>query len=185
MIFQIGYSGTYGGGGFFANIIYFMQNYGILDVLLPFALIFGIIYAVLQKWGPFKEDSKYKKTNILIAGSISILAIVPHIIGGAFDIVAVINRALPEVGLLLLAIVLLLIVTGIAGKPTVPGKESWISNIAPWIAMIFLVLIFWRAIFPGMAFTNWLWWLDTGVTDLVIALVVMGLIIWLIVGRDE
>lgn len=176
MLFQIGYYG----GGFFENVIYTMQQYGVIDVLLPFALIFGIIYAVLDKWGPFK-GAENKKINALIGISIALLAIVPHVTGQGPDIVAMLNQALPEIGLLVVAIVLLMVVTGLAGKP---DKPNWINSAAPWIALGLLLIIFLRALFPQYMWGQLFYWMNAPFIDFIVALLIMTVIVWLIVGKS-
>ena len=171
---------VYYGSGMFNNVINMFQQYGILDVALPFLLIFTIIYAVLDKFGPFKGEAKYKYVNVTISTAIGILSIVPHIIGGGPDIVAMMQGALPQVGLLIIAIILLLVIMGVSGKGTeLKGLSSW----AAWVPLAILALIFANAIFPAympswMNILN----LNSEFIPFIVALAVMGLIIYFVVG---
>ncbi|MBI4144953.1 hypothetical protein HY493_01995 [Candidatus Woesearchaeota archaeon] len=163
----------------FANAFSFLDQFGITDILLPFVLIFTIVYAVLAKIKLFGEESK--KYNLIIALGISLLAIIPHATGRyqEFDIVNVINASLPQVALILIAIVVLMVLIGLVGGGA-PGTSSIILGIAGLIGVILLIIVFWRALFPYST-PSWLSFLDDPSTQaLLIILVVFGLIVWFV-----
>jgi len=174
---------AYYGGGMFNNVINTFQQYGILDVALPFLLIFTIIYAVLDKFGPFKDGGKYKYVNVTIATSIGILSIVPHIIGGGPDIVTMMQGALPQVGLLIIAIIFLFIITGLSGKGT---DFSQLSSWAARVPLAILGLIFANALFPAYM-PQWMHILNlnSDFIPFIVAIAVMGLIIYFVVGESK
>jgi len=45
-------------GGAFTNVFYDLQQWGIFDILIPFILIFTILYAILSKINVFGEKQK-------------------------------------------------------------------------------------------------------------------------------
>ncbi|MBI2656230.1 hypothetical protein HYX03_00645 [Candidatus Woesearchaeota archaeon] len=126
-----------------------LENWGLTDVMLPFLLIFVIIYAVLQKTRILGETKK--NLNVVVALVVGLLVVIPHITGRFppnADPVLIMNDALPQVSLVLVAIVFLLIMIGVFGQDyvflgvTMPG----------WITLISFMIIL--LIFGGSAG----WW---------------------------
>ena len=126
-----------------------LDRWGLTDVLLPFLLIFVIFFAVLQKTKILGEGKK--NLNVVVALVVGLLVVVPHVTNRFppdADPVIIINESLPQVSLVLVAIVFLLILIGVFGQDmvmlgvTMPG----------WITFISLGIIIW--IFGGAAG----WW---------------------------
>ncbi|MEM4366362.1 MAG: hypothetical protein QXN46_02080 [Candidatus Woesearchaeota archaeon] len=176
MIFRLQF-GPYGIG--FRDLFYRLQVLGVFDVLIPFVLIFTILYAVLQKVGVFKE----KKFNILISLAIALLVVVPHVVGGypaGFDVVEIINRSLPQIGCLLIAFVLFLIMVGLVWKPQKGTELVFQGALVPIIVALILFFIFSSAIYQ-QAIPNWLWWiLDPTLQMFVVILLIFGLVVWFV-----
>lgn len=165
-----------------------LENWGLTDVMLPFLLIFVIIYAILQKTRILGESKK--NLNVIIAIVVGLLVVIPHVTGRFpvnADPVIIINDALPQVSIVLVAVVFLLILIGVFGQEyvflgvTMPG----------WITLASLVIIV--LIFGGSAG----WW-DSGFgttlenffgtegVAIFIMLVVFGLIIaWITSDSKE
>ncbi|MBW3004365.1 hypothetical protein KY310_00850 [Candidatus Woesearchaeota archaeon] len=159
------------GGGMFQDTFYYLQQWGILDVLVPFVLIFTILYAVLQKINLFGDEGK--RFNALIALAITLTAIVPHILGTyppGMDVIAIMNASLPETVLLIVAVVLLMVMMGLLYGEW-PG-ETPLAGIAAIIAALILVGIFLSNIIeiPILSY------LSPEIQTLIIVLVVFGLI---------
>lgn len=109
-----------------------LEKLGLVDAVLPFILIFAIVFTVTTRTKVLGEQ---RNVHMLVALVISLLVIVPHVLGtyppGA-DVVNIINTALPNVSLLIVIIVAVLILLGIfapAGSQGVPlgGLFSFIS----------------------------------------------------------
>ncbi|MBW3001945.1 hypothetical protein KY338_02155 [Candidatus Woesearchaeota archaeon] len=157
------------GGGMFQDTFYYLQQWGILDVLVPFVLIFTIIFAVLQKISLFGE----KRYNAVIALAITLTAIVPHILGTyppGMDVIAIMNASLPETVLLIVAVVLLMVMLGLIWGEW--PEYSTISGIAAIIAGLILVGIF----VSNLVEIPILSWISPEVQTLIIVLIVFGLI---------
>ena len=131
--------------GFFRSL----ENWGLTDVMLPFLLIFVIVYAVLQKTKILGETKK--NLNVVVAVVFALLVVIPHVTGrfpANADPVLIINEALPQVSIVLVAVIFLLILIGVFGQDyvflgvTMPG----------WITLVSLVVII--LIFGGAAG----WW---------------------------
>ena len=124
--------------GFFRTL----ENWGLTDVMLPFLLIFVIIYAILQKTHILGEGKK--NLNVVVAVVVALLVVIPHVTGrfpSNADPVVIINEALPQVSIVLVAVVFLLILIGVFGQDyvflgvTMPG---WITL----VSLIVIILIF-------------------------------------------
>ncbi|MGM5479939.1 MAG: hypothetical protein ACQESC_00595 [Nanobdellota archaeon] len=165
------------------NLIQTMQGYGIFDVILPFILIFTIVFAVLEKIKLLsKEDGRNRKYSSMIALVMSMSVIVQHVLGygsrffGGESVVTIINNALPQVSLLLVAIVMMLLTIGLwTGKRAdgSKGAGAWFTLIsAALVVIIFVASIGWW---------NAPYWLtgllNSQVIALVIAILIFGLII--------
>lgn len=159
------------GGGMFQDTFYYLQQWGVLDVLVPFVLIFTIIFAVLQKIKLFGEGGK--RFNAIIAVAITLTAIVPHVLGTyppGMDVIAIMNAALPETVLLIVAVVLLMVMLGLMWGEW--PEYSAVSGIAAIIGGLILVGIF----VSNIVDIPILSWISPEVQTLVIVLVVFGLI---------
>jgi hypothetical protein len=168
------------GGGVFSGLVTYLDNFGITDIIIPFVLIFTILFAVLQRIKLFGDQSK--KYNVVIALAIALLSIFPHVTGRYqdFDIVNVINSSLPQIGLILIALVLLMVLVGLVSGKEQSGSSSLILGLAGILGVVLLVVVFWRALFPYSTPT-WLSFLDDpSIQALIIILVVFGLIVWFV-----
>ena len=92
----------------FRGAIEFFQRLGIYDVVLPFLLVFTIVFAILEKTRVLGtediEGKKYTKKNLNAIVSF----VVAFLVVASTRLVAVINTALANIVLLLLLSVLTL-----------------------------------------------------------------------------
>jgi hypothetical protein len=163
-----------------------LQRWGLVDVLLPFLLIFAIVFAVLEKSKLLGEERRNMNTAIALV--FGLIIVIPHITGdlpAGYDPVLVINAALPSVGLVVVAIVALLILIGVFGHDKVhlgmamPGWVMFFSVVA--IIVIFGSTAGWFA----QGFDGWL--SNTFGSDalaIFIMIVVFGVIIAFITGGE-
>ncbi len=167
-------------GGTFSGISSLFQQYGLLDVLLPFLLVFTIIFAVLQK---SKILGEKKQFNVIIALVVAITFIAPHISGGyptGYDPVLIVNQALPGISLVAVAVIMLLLLLGIFGAGFLEGAIPLIAI----AAVAFVVWIFGSAAgFWTNPTTSFYWWTPE-LTQLLIVIAVFGLIVWWITKED-
>ncbi|USN45149.1 MAG: hypothetical protein H6502_03760 [Candidatus Woesearchaeota archaeon] len=170
-----------------------LDDIGLSDVLLPFVLVFTIVFAILQKTkilgDPKNSDQNKAKRvrgfNAMISFALALGVIIPHVTGGypnGMDVVDIMNKALPNVSVVIVAVIMLLIMLNVLGT----GKFAFISKtFIPWVALIAVVYIFLTAanvvILPG-----WLSFLrDRNTQSLLIMVLVFGLIYKFIVGSNE
>ena len=118
-----------------------MQQAGVVSVLLPFALIFAIIFGILQKIQIFGKDSK--KFNVIISIVLGLIPVVQHVLypGSRFDVITPINKSIPSVALVLVAIVALFLILGLFGAKgsSIRGTPAGLVSIA---AIVFLIYVF-------------------------------------------
>ncbi len=86
----------------------FLKDFGFFDVVLPFLLVFTIVFAILEKTMILgHEDNKPKKNiNAMVAFSIALFVV------AASNIVAVLQQSLPMVTLVLIVIVSFMLLMG-------------------------------------------------------------------------
>ena len=104
-----------------------LEAVGFYQVLLPFILIFTIIFAVLQKVKLFGPSSK--NINVVIAILIAFFTI------RAGAVIVLINQFLPKVSAIVLVIMMLLLVLGIFGI----NGDSWTGW--PFFAAVLLSIV--------------------------------------------
>ncbi|MCF7862287.1 hypothetical protein K9M79_08685 [Candidatus Woesearchaeota archaeon] len=165
------------------------DKFGLMEALLPFLLIFVLIFAILQKTKVLGDGRK--NFNVVLAMIMGLAVVIPHVTNSyppGADIVDIINQALPQVSIVIVAIVMLLIMVGVFGHRLHFAGTS----LATWL-VIFSILVI------GYIFTNaagwwgqagewprWLDWLSNPETQaLVIVLLIFGIIVGFITSDDS
>ena len=122
--------------------------------------------------------------NVVLAFLMGLAVVIPHFSGWytTWDPVIVINQALPQVSIIIVAIVMLLLIIGVFGNEIdIAG-----TSLAGWvviIAIIAVVLIFGTAV--GWFTLPWLPFIhDPELQALIVMILVFGIIIWFIT-KDE
>jgi len=119
------------------NFFRSLESWGLIDVLLPFILVFTLVFAVLEKTMILGPDRK--NFNVVIALVLGLSVVFPHITNSypiSYDPVNIINGALPSVSILVVAIMMLLIVLGVFAHDKVllglsmPGWIGFLSIVA-------------------------------------------------------
>ena len=172
----------------FRTVLYQLESFGLSDVILPFLLIFTVVFAILQKIKPFGEDAdRQKGYNIIIALVMALSVVIPHVMGyypADADIVNIINKALPQVSIILVAVLMVILIIGLFG-----GKPEWGSSMSGWVAIaatVVILYIFGRAAGWFNYLPNWLSWLDNPDTQaMVLIIAVFGLVIWFITKEPK
>jgi len=165
------------------NIFYSLERLGIADILLPFILIFTLVFATLQKT---KILGDKKNFNVVVALSIALGVIIPHATnsyppGG--DVVEIINAALPQIALVLVAGLSVMILIGLWGV-----SPAWKGPLTGIIMLVSFAIVLW--IFLGASeLINIPRFLDDPETQaLIVVLLVFGFIVMAITsegGKDE
>ena len=172
MLFQYGFR-----AGGFRDIMYYLQQWGVIDVFVPFILIFTIIFAVFEKIKVLKQ----RRFNVAVAAGIALLVIIPHIMGTyppGQDVVEIINTSIPEAALLFIVVVMVLLMIGLIRGEEVKGGA--ISVILSIVSVGLLGLIFLSAVSPIPLLMR----IDPALQSAIVILLIFGLIVYFI-GRRE
>lgn len=166
---------------YFDYAIQELEWLGLTDVILPFLLIFTIIFAIMQKFKFLGEGRK--NFNVMIALIIGLLVVVPHI-NGTYppekDVVVIMNEAIPNVSILLIAIIMLLLLVGIWGVE-INWAGSSLPGVLAFLSFIAVALIFSNAVWPNWLWPDWLWWLrDSATQSTIVIILVFAVLIWFI-----
>jgi hypothetical protein len=181
---NVQYGGTRGGSSTFGDFQYVLGDPTIMQILLPFILIFTLVYAVLQKSKILGKDSK--RFNVMLALVMGLGVVIPHIMGyyERPSIVDIINRALPQVSLVVVAVIMFLLVLGIFGKD-VSFIGTSLSGWAVIFSLIAVVAIFgnaagWYVLPEFLYFLN-----NPQIQSLVVVILVFGVVIAFITGEPD
>jgi hypothetical protein len=155
-----------------------LQDIGVFNVLLPFLLVFTIVYAILHKT---KILGDRKNFHIGIAFVIGMLFVIEG------SLVRIMNRAIPNVGIILVAVLMVLILIGLFGAELQIGGNS----LSGWIALIsFVIVIYIFGAAAGWWQTYTLpwpfrWLADPGTQATLVAVLVFGIIVWFITREEK
>jgi hypothetical protein len=157
-----------------------LEELGLTDVLLPFLLIFSVIYAILGMVKIFGPNGK--NINLIVALVMSLLVVVPHVTGtypAGQDIVEIMNNAIPNVSLVIIAVIMVLILIGVFGvRVDLMGQDNMIRSFVPILALGIVFFIFGRSAgWFDVGLPDWLNFLNDGDTVAVLLVVLAFIII--------
>ena len=153
------YGGFYGGniGNFLSNL----EQLGFFDYVLPFLVIFAIIFGILARVKIFEDN---KAVNGIIAVSVSLMALQFGLVSNFFA------ELFPRFGIGLSIILVILVLVGLFMDP----NEKWISYTMLGIGAIIVVAILIQSA-GGLGFGSY-WWYNNW-PELIAYAVVIGLLI--------
>jgi hypothetical protein len=155
-----------------------LESWGLTDVLLPFLLIYVVIFAVLTKTKILGEGRR--RFNAVISLVIALMVVVPHVLRiypPEADVIEIMNKAIPNISLVVVAIVMLLVVVGILG-----GERNWMGgSLSGWVAILAFILVI--VIFGSAAgwWRGWTWFTNFFGADavaIVVMILVFAVIVW-------
>jgi len=169
------------------NVLQFFENVGIYDVVLPFLLVFTIVYAIFERTlvlGKEKDGSPKKNLNAMVAFVTAFFVI------ASSQLVETITKVSSNMVVLLMMVVFLLVLITSFYTETelkeggIKGKQRNIFIIVVTLGIIF---IFMDAIKTKTGITwldyasNYLqsYWTSTGVASVLLILFVIGFVLWL------
>lgn len=116
-------------GGDFGNILADWEALGIFDYMLPFLLIFALIFGILSKVNLFGDNNK--KISGVIALAVALMAL-------RFDVVPLFfSDIFPRLGVALAAVLVFIILLGLFGDP----KNRGLLNTLMWASFGVAILI--------------------------------------------
>ena len=159
----------------FGQVLVFLNNIGMYDVILPFLLVFTLVYAMLEKTkilGVEKvgdEQISRKNLNAMVAFVSGFFVI------ASTQLVAIINEFTANVVLLLLLITMFLLLMGAFHEETEKSffLTGWTKTAFIIISFIGILLVFfnslgWLNIAWDFIILNW----DSGLTGIIMFFVV-------------
>lgn len=170
----------------FEYAIYTLEDMGIVDVILPFIIIFTVVFAALQKSKILGKESK--KYNVVIALALAFGVVIPHVTGmypAGGDIVEIMNSFLPQVSLVALAFVMVMMILGIIGGD-VDFAGTSLGGIMVIVSVVVVAVILAGSAGWFQTIPYWLDWLFVPETrDIIVILLVFGIIIGFITKEDK
>jgi len=169
---------AFGGSTYLGNSLYYLERLGIVDIIIPFILIFTLVFAVLEKTKILGKEKK--NFNVIIAMAIALSVIIPHATNSypqGTDVVNIINQALPGIALVLIALLCLFVLIGSFG-----ATSAWKGPLTTFVmitAFVLVIVIFGSAanIVDIPRFFD-----DPELQALIIFIVIFGLIVFFISG---
>lgn len=170
----------------FRGVISFMDKIGVYDIILPFLLVFTIIFAVLEKTkilGIDKIDGKdYTKKNL----NAMIAFVTAFLVIASTQLVSIINQVMANVVLLLILGVCFLMLVGVFFG----DKEFTLKDFPVW-TKIFMILMFVGIVAIFLNAMDWLqyifalfkYWNEDWAAGIIMMIVLLGFIIY--VTRDS
>ncbi len=137
---------------FFRGAITFLGDLGVYNVLLPFILVFTIVFAILEKTKIFGvekvggEELSKKNINSITAFVVAFLVV------ASTNLVAVINEVMANVVLLLLLAICFLLLVGVFYE----DKQFSLEKSPGWVTFFMFLMFFGISII----FLNSLGWLQ-------------------------
>ena len=168
-----------GGGGFnFVNLLQYLQNYGFFAYILPFLLVFAVVFAIATQLDIFKKN---KGAAVIVALSVGLLSLVGGFVPTFFSTI------FPRfgVGLSIMLVALLL-----AGIFLATGDDKK-KNVYTWVffglaGLVFLFVLFsslgdWQ--FSGTG--NWQYWWDNYAGIVLFILALVGVIVAVTASNEK
>ncbi len=168
----------------FRGVLEFFQDLGVYDVILPFLLIFTIVFAILEKARVFGTEeidgTKYTKKNLNAMASF----VISFLVIASSQLVEIITTVSSQMVILLLLSIFFLILVGSFYKE---GEGVFLEGGWKILFMVLMfigiVLIFLNAIHveDGRSWWEYTWdfmienWQGDAVASIILLLVVVGL----------
>lgn len=153
-------------GGGFRNVLLELEQLGFFDYLLPFLIIFAMVFGILTKIKIFEDN---KSVNAIIALSVGLMAL-------QFGFVSVFfSEIFPRVGIGITIVLVVLVFLGLFMDPDKGGSKWMMFGVG---AVIVIVILVQTAEATSWWYSGW-WWQDNMGTILVLAafVAVVGIII--------
>ncbi len=137
------------------NAIIFLRDFGLFDIVLPFLLVFTIVFAILEKTKILgEEDGKPKKNlNSMVAFVVGLLVVATN------KIVNALTQALPNVILLVIISISFLLLIGVfwkTGEMDFRTEHKGLYGVFVAFFLIAIILIFLGSIEKGVSGESWL-----------------------------
>lgn len=168
----------------FSYMVEWFDSVGGYEVVLPFLLVFTVIFAILQKvkiLGTDEEGRPRKNINLVIALILGLLFIAPQNYLFGLDVVSVVNSFLPKVSLAIVVGLMVILMIGLFG-----GGDEW-TGFAFVLAVLFSFLAIVWALIPAEYSMYWPYWLSLTPQDKAVLLTVcvFVIVIWFVTKEEK
>ncbi len=165
----------------------FMHEFGIFDVVLPFLLVFTVVYGVLEKTRIFgtEDDKPRKNINAMVAFTIGFFVV------AATQVVDIMQEMLPYLMLILILIIAFMVLFGATVSDSDGGLDLWghmekHKGIFAFGIVIAIIAILLGAMKLWDDFMGWIYSNISGpAMSTIILLIVIGIFIWIVVGEKK
>jgi hypothetical protein len=163
----------------------FMHDFGIFDVVLPFLLVFTVIFGVLEKTKIFgtENDKSRKNINAMVAFTIGFFVV------AATQVVDLMQASLPYIIFILILIIAFMVLFGATvaeGELNIWEHIGERKGIFAFGLLIAIIAIIVGAMGMFGAIMDWIFKYIRGpAASTVILLVVIGIFIWVVIGGKE
>ncbi len=168
----------------FRGVIEFFVRLGIYDVVLPFLLVFTVMFAIMEKTRVFgtekTADGEFTRKNL----NAMVAFVTAFLVVASSRLVAVINETMANMVLLLMMSICFLILIGSFMKETKEGvflQGGW-AKFFTIIMFLGIVLIFMNAL--GWLEPAWLWIVQhydsTVVASILLVAAMVGFVYWIV-----
>ncbi|MBS3152957.1 hypothetical protein J4426_00105 [Candidatus Woesearchaeota archaeon] len=157
---------------FYYDLSATLQDLGFYDFILPFLLVFTIVFAILEKTkilGVDKDNESKRNINAVIALVLGLLIV------NQFEIVQSLNTFLPKISFFIVIALMVLILFGLFGANVERGLGGILLLAA---AVISLIATYW-ALGPSLDFRVPYWVEDnvgTITAGLIVLIIIFGVI---------
>ncbi len=177
----------------FRSAIDFFGQVGVYDVILPFLLVFTIMFAILEKTkvlGFEDKDHKYTRKNL----NSMVAFVTGFLVVGSSKLVGIINQTVAQVFLLILMSVLFLLMMGVFlgdQEMKFTRDDSWFIFFAV-VMLAAIVIIFLNAITTssGQTWLSLIWGYASGnmngaIVGTVLMILIVVAMMWYVVRPYE
>ena len=168
--------GSYSGGGQFETLLSQWEQIGVFSYMLPFLLIFALIYGILSKLKLFGNEQN-KSINAIIALATALMSL-------QFGVVTVFfSDIFPRLGIAMAGVLVLLIMIGLFGNP---NNKAFI-NIMMWSSFGIAVLIILQSleVFDLSSSRDLLGFIPSSWIPTIALIVMIGIVIASSVGKSK
>lgn len=173
----------------FQGVIAFFQEVGMYDVVLPFLLVFTLVYALLEKTRVLGVervgDKEFTKKNV----NSMVAFVVAFFVVASARLVAAINEIMASMVVLLVLLVSFMLLVGSMHRDTTEGfqLQGWYKNAFYVIMFVGMILIFLNAF--GWLDAGWVWivtHLDSQIVSMAaLIIVIIGLMLFVTSSPKE
>ena len=149
-------------------ILNYWNEIGVFSYVIPFLLIFAVVFAILQKANVLNNN---RQIDTIVAAACGLLAL-------QFDMVGVFfANIFPKMGVGLAFVLVILIFLGFVGIQTGGKETKWIG----WVAAVLIVLwAFSDFTYFGSGYYggNFIWWFQDYFWSILLLAGIGGIIYW-------